>query len=358
MADTVVSTKLRVAQWDDKHHLSYVRANRFKRYFGTDENAVFQLVEELTKKAGDRITIPLVGALDASAGPNTGATPLVGAEKALPNDGHMITVSLIRDAVAVRVMEEKVSPIDIREAARVSLKDLQMRYLRNDILTALGAVGGVAYATATPAQKNAWNAANVDRVLFGNAVSNYNATHVTALNAITGTQRLSRDVVSLMKRRAQTAKIANGDGIRPHKIDGDIETYVMFVGPMAFRDLRKDIGTDWQQAMERSKANPLFAGPTSILWDGVMVTEIPEIAGFNNTAGAPVRVEPTYLCGAQALGIAWGQRTKTTERKEDDYGIVKGVGFQEIRGVDKLRYGDSGADWAVATGFVAAPLDA
>lgn len=358
MADTVISTALRVQQWDDKHHLSYVRANRFRPYMGTTENAIIQLKEELTKKPGDRITIPLVGALDASAGPNNGSTPLVNNEKALPNDGHMITVGLVRDAVAVRVMEEQVSPIKIREAARVSLKDLQMRYLRNDIINSLGSIGGINYATATAAQRNAWNVANEDRILFGDAIGNYSATHATALNNITGDMTLSRETVSLMKRRAQTAGTANGDGIRPHKLDGDIETYVMFVGPMAFRDLRSDIGTDWQQAMERSKANPLFTGPTSILWDGVMVREIPEIGGFDNTATTPVRVEPIYLCGAQALGVAWAQRTKTTTRKEDDYGIVKGVGFQEIRGVEKLRYGTTGPDWAVATGFVAAPSDA
>lgn len=358
MADTVVSPKLRVQQWDDKHHLSYVRSNRFKPFMGTNENAIIQLKEDLTKKPGDRITIPLVGALDATSGPNTGATPLVGNEKALPNDGHMLTVGLVRDAVSVRVMEEQVSPIDIRNAARVSLKDLQMRYLRNDIIRALGSVGGVAYGTATAAQRNAWNVTNTDRVLFGDARSHFNATHATALNAVTGSMTLKRDTVSLMKRIAQTAKTANGDGIRPYKLDGDEETFVLFVNSMAFRDLRKDIGTDWQQAMERSKSNPLFTGPNSILWDGVMVREIPEILGLDNTAATPVRLAPIYLCGAQALGVAWAQRTKTTERKEDDYGIVKGVGFQEIRGVDKLRYGDSGADWSMVTGFVAAANDA
>lgn len=358
MADTTISTALRVQQWDDKHHLSYVRANRFKPYMGTNENAIIQLIEELTKKPGDRITIPLVGALDASSGPNDGSTALVNNEKALPNDGHMVTIGLVRDAVAVRVMEEQVSPIKIRDAARVSLKDLQMRYLRNDIITALGSIGGIAYGTASAAQRNAWNVANSDRIVFGDAVGNYSATHATALNNVTAGMTLSRDMVSLMKRRAQTASTANGDGIRPYKLDGDIETYVMFVNSMAFRDLRKDIGSDWQQAMERSKSNPLFTGPTSVLWDGVMVREIPEIAGFDNTAGTVVRVAPVYLCGAQALGVAWGQRTKTTMRKEDDYGIVKGVGFQEIRGVEKLRYGTTGADWSVATGFVAAADDA
>lgn len=358
MTDTTISAALRVKQWDDQHHLSYVRANRFKPYMGTNENAIIQLKEDLTKKAGDAITIPLVGALSTSGGPKDQTSTLVGNERALPNEGHQITVTLKRDAVVVDAMEEQVSPIDIREAARVSLKDLQMRYLRNDIISALGSIAGVDYATANATQKNAWNVANSDRVLFGTLKTNYNATHATALANVTAAMKLSKAVVSLMKRIAQTAVNANGDGIRPFKFGDDEESYMMFVGTNAFRDLKTDIGAEWRDAMERGKNNPLFVGTTSIYWDGVVVREIPEIPATGNVGAASATVAPVYLCGAQALGAAWAQRTKTTLRKEDDYGVKYGVGFQEIRGVNKLRYGSTGADWSVVTGFVGAAADA
>lgn len=358
MTDTTISTALRVKQWDDQHHLSYVRANRFKPYMGTNENAIIQLKEDLTKKAGDAITIPLVGALSTSGGPKDQSSTLVGFERALPNDGHQITVTLKRDAVVVDAMEEQVSPIDIREAARVSLKDLQMRYLRNDVITALGSIGGLAYGSASAAQRNAWAVANSDRILYGASVSNYSGVHATDLAKIANTVKLSKAIVSLMKRRAQKAVNANGDGIRPFKFGEDEETFVMFVGTDAFRDLKTDIGTEWRDAMERGKNNPLFVGTTSIYWDGVVVREIPEIASLGNVGLSSATIAPIYLCGAQALGAAWAQRTKTTLRKEDDYGVKYGVGFQEIRGLDKLRYGSTGADWSVATGFVAAAADA
>lgn len=358
MTDTTISTALRVKQWDDLHHLSYVRANRFKPYMGTNENAIIQLKEDLTKKAGDAITIPLVGALSTSGGPKDQTSTLVGNERALPNDGHQIVVTLKRDAVVVDAMEEQVSPIDIREAARVSLKDLQMRYLRNDVITALGSIGGLAYGSASAAQRNAWAVANQDRILYGDAVSNYSGVHATDLAKIASTKKLSKAIVSLMKRRAQKAVNANGDGIRPFKFGEDEETFVMFVDTLAFRDLKVDIGAEWRDAMERGKNNPLFVGTTSVYWDGVVVREIPEIASLGAVGLTSATISPIYLCGAQALGAAWAQRTKTTLRKEDDYGVKYGVGFQEIRGLDKLRYGSTGADWSVATGFVAAAADA
>lgn len=356
---TTISTDLRVKQWDDRAHMEYIRANRFKRYMGTDQNSIIQLVENLTKTKGDAITLPLVGALDAAAGPNDGSSALVGNEKALPNDGFQIPVKVVRDAVVVNVEEEQASPIDIRNAAKVSLKDLQMRYLRNDIITAMGSITGVPYSTASAAQKNAWNALNSDRILFGDAVGNYSATHATALNNVLATMTLSTEIVSLAKRIAQTAVNVNGDGIRPFTYGEDEETFVMFAGPKSFRDLKENMKTVHSDARERGKENPLFTGTTSLYWDGVVIREIPEIAGFDNTVVAPdtVRVEPFYLCGAQALAVAWAKRTQTTLRKEDDYGFQRGVGFMEMRGVEKVLYGAAGAQWGQVTGFVAAALD-
>ena len=54
-------------------------------------------------------------------------------------------------------------------------------------------------------------------------------------------------------------------------------------------------------------------------------------------------------------------RTKTTLRKEDDYGFRYGVGFMELRGVDKIQYGQGGSnpvDWGMVTVFASGVADA
>ncbi|MBA0362370.1 DUF4043 family protein [Stenotrophomonas sp. GD03908] len=361
MTNTTISAAVRAKQWDDNFFMEYVRANRFKRYMGTSENSIIQVKNNLTKKKGDAITINLVGALDADAGPNTGTTTLVGNEKALPNDGHKVTIGVVRDATVVNVEEEQASAFDVRDAGRQALKDLSMRYLRNDIIKALGSVQGVPYATASAAQKNAWTVANVDRVLFGDAVANYSATHATALNNVTAAMTLTRDTVSLLRQIAQEAETVNGDGIRPFTYGEDEETYVLFVNSRAFRDLKKDLETVHKDARERALSNPLFTGTTSLYWDGVVIREIPEIGNFNNTATTPIPVTPVYLCGAQALAVAWAMTTKTTLRKEDDYGFQYGVGFMELRGVEKVLWGQgttAAKDWSLVTGYVSAPAAA
>lgn len=362
MAETTISAANRVKQWDSNFFKEYVRQHRFKRYMGSSENSIIQVKNDLTKKQGDAITIPLVGALNAAAGPNDGTTNLVGNEKALPNDGHRVTVKVVRDAVVVNMQEEQASPIDIRNAGKVALKDLAGRFLRNDIITAMGSIQGKAYAAASAAERNQWNAANADRVLFGNSKSLYNATHATALANVTAAMKLSTAVVSLLKRIAQTAVTANGEGIRPFSYGEDEEAFVLFAGTEAYRDLKIDLETKHQNARERSLDNPLFTGTTSLFWDGVVIREIPEIPATGTVGAASARVAPVYLCGAQALAVAYAQTTKTTVRKEDDYGFRNGVGFYELRGVEKVLWGQgnlaTAKDFGMVTGFVGAALDA
>lgn len=357
MASTTISIANRVKQWDSRQHVEYIRSNRFKRYMGTSTNSIIMLKEDLTKKKGDAITIPLVGALDTSGGYNTGSTDLVGNEKALPNDGHLITVGIVRDATLVNVEEEQASPIDIRNAGKMALKDMQMRYLRSDIITALGSIGGTAYASASEANKDAWLAANSDRVLFGASQSNNSGNDHSAslLNVDATNDRLTRDVVSELRAMAQGSSTANGDGIRPFTYGEDEETYVMFVGSKAFRDLKADMATVHTDAEKRGKENPLFTGTTSLYWDGVVIREIPEIGAIGAVGATSATVAPIYLCGTQAIGAAWAMRTKTTLRKEDDYGFKYGCGFMEMRGVEKVLYGSgtAGVQWGMATGYVA-----
>jgi hypothetical protein len=361
MSETVVSAAVRAKQWDDSFFKEYVRANRFKRYMGTSANSIIQVKNDLTKKKGDAITINLVGALDSSSGPNDGSTSLVGAEKELPNEGHKVTVRVVRDAVVVNTEEEQASPFAIRDAGKVALKDLAMRYMRNAIITALGSVHGTAYADATAAQKNQWNAANSDRVLYGDDIGNYNATHSTALGAVAAGETLDKAMVSKLKRIAQLAVAANGDGIRPYTYGEDEETYVLFAGARAFRDLKLDMAGEHKDAEKRGKENPLFTGTTSLYWDGVVIREIPEIASLGAVGNGGAVLEPVYFCGAQALAVAWAKTTKSTIRKEDDYGFRHGLGFFEMRGIEKVLWnqGETDAkDWGMVTGFVAAAADA
>jgi len=369
MAQTFASTGtartgLTPQYWDSEFFRDYVRASRYKRYMGTDEASIIQLKEELTKRRGDTVAFALVNELTGNG--VTGNTALKGNEERMNTRSMNLTVDVLRHAVAVDDWDEQKSVIDLREAARVQLREWSMKQLRDGITLALGGIDGVAFESATAAQRNTWTANNQDRVLFGSTTSNYNATFATAVGGLSASEQCSPLALSLMKRMAQAAS----PKIKPVYVkEMDQEWFVCFVGSRCWRDLTEDNPTTNvltlanRDARVRGEDNPLFTGD-SLVWDGMILREIPEIAPLATISGSGgIRIEPVYLCGAQAVGIAWAQRTKSTT-DVDDYGFLHGVGVQEIRKIDKLRFGTAAGadtttpkDHGIATVFFAAASD-
>lgn len=350
MALTTVSAGNVVTQWDSKFWAEYVRGNRFKRYMGTDENSIIQLVEDLSVKKGGSVILPLVSKLTGAG--VTGNGLLEGNEEALANYDFEIAVDTLRHAVAVTDHEQQLTEIELRSAAKTMLKLWAMEKMRDGLITALGSIDGVAYGTATAGQKDTWTVNNSDRVLFGNSTANYSATHSTGLAAVDTTNDLcSKSTLETLRDIAETANPL----IRPVSVGEDEETFVAFTGSKNFRNLKNDLETVHQDAMERGKTNPLFRDG-DLMYDGIVIRKIPEIGVLTGVgtdpdgAGAEPQgdVQPIYLCGAQALGVAWAKRTKSTTDTRD-YGFVKGVGIHEMRGIEKCRFNSK--DHGIVTGF-------
>jgi N4-gp56 family major capsid protein len=347
--------------WDDKFFTSYVRANQFRRYMGTDENSIIQVKEDLTKKKGDTITFALVNNLTGAG--VSGSTALKGAEEALGSRSFTVSVALARHGVTIHGWDEQLSAIDLRNAARPQLKNWLLNKDRTDIINALGSVNGVTFASASEAQRDAWLDDNYDRVLFGALVSNTDATggtvaydYSSSLAAIDNTDdKLTKAVVSLAKRRAKIASPA----IRPIQVDEKGEWYIMFSPSASFRDLKADLATTHAEAMARGKDNPLFVDG-DLVYDGVIIREIPEIGTATN---GTILCAPNYLCGAQALSFGWASRP-STRTDDDDYGEQHGVAIRQIRGLAKTRFGkgtndqDDMVDHGVFTVWTAGVADA
>ena len=365
MSQTYAVTGLTPQLWDDEFFRDYVRMSRYKRYMGTNEAAIFQIKEELTKRRGDRVTLALVNELTGAG--VTGNTTLKGNEERLNSRSDTLIVDVLRHAVAVDDWDVQKSVIDLRNAARVQLREWAQKTLRDACTTALGQVANVAFATATNAQRDTWQSDNRDRLVAGTTAFGTHATFASAISAVTAAAQLSPNILSLMKRIAQAAS----PKVKPVYVkEMDQEWYVAFIGPRAWRDLTEDNPTTNglllanRDARVRGIDNPLFTGD-SLVWDGMILREIPEIAPVPAaiwSLSTIASIEPVYLCGAQAVGLAWAQRTKSTT-DVDDYEFLHGVGIQEIRRVQKLRFGggttdrDNLKDHGIVTAFVGAAPD-
>ena len=378
MADmnvTAARTGLTPTIWDSEFFTEYVRENQFASYMGTSMTDMIHVREDLTRKPGDNVVFATVRRL-VGAGV-TGNQILEGNEELLNARSLKLPIASFRHGVAVSEWDEQKSVIDLRMAARDALKVWSLEKMRSDIILSLTAVTAdgdvqVPFASATAGQKNAWQTNNADRVLFGvskaNGVSNTMSTSLATLD--TTNDKMTGAILSLAKRLARTAN----PRIRPisvkrQSINGmaasSEEWYVVFMNSFVFRDFRSDpaVLAANTNAMERGIGNPIFTGG-DLIWDGMIVREVPELPIIAGAGTAGVDVAQTLICGAQALGVAWAQRTKTTTNVRD-YGFFHGVGLQEMRGIGKLRFGKDAVvdqtlpvDQGVFTLFTTAAADA
>ena len=374
MAVTTTHSNNALVKYTQQINREFVRENMFSPYMGTSLNSIIRMKSEL-KSGGDTMNIPLVTRLD---GPGVSTGALVGNEERIDNYGMRLRMDWARQAVVTKKNERHKDSADIFGEARPLLTDWGQELQRDEIIAALMAlptetlptegirVNGILYDEASAAQRNTWNSDNSDRVLYGAALSNYNATHATALgNVDTTADKFTATNLSLLKRVAKNAS----PRIRPYKTKDGYEYFVAFAGTNAFRDLKLSLETINKDARPRSTENVIFQDGDQI-YDGVIVREVPEITSFVTnvwttllTAGASsARVEPVFLCGQQAVAFGWGQMARPTFRKEDDYDFITGVGIEMAYGIGKIfkKHPDTGTalkQWGVATGFFASAAD-
>jgi len=360
MADSTVATGLTVQQWDDKFFTEYLQENLFSKYMGTDENSIIQVKEDLTKKKGDSVTYALINKL-TNAGV-TGSNTLEGNEEAMDSRSHKVTVDQYRNAIRVSTVDEQFSSISLRDGARATLLDWTMTHTRDKTIASLGSINGLTYGAASEANKDAWLVDNADRALFGSEKGNNAANdHSVALATIDNTaDKLTTGSASLMKRIALSAD----PKIRPIRVNGGKRFYVVFCGPLTFRDLKTD--TVIQQAQRdvsmRMQNVKLFEGG-DLEWDGLIFHEVDDIAAIAGVGAAGIDVEPVYLCGAQALAHAWAKRWNTVT-EEFDFGDKHGVAVRAMYEVDKMTFGSGVGDVTdlkdngMVTGFFAGVPDA
>jgi N4-gp56 family major capsid protein len=369
MADTRVASGLTVEQWDDQYFKEYLTDNRFSESMGSNEAAVIQVKENLTKKKGDRINFALVNKLTNEA--TTGRSTMEGNEEDMSSREFPVTVDKRRNAVRVAEIDEQYSAISLREAGRSVLMDWSKKDTEKLITRALSSINGKRALSihqtvtnqASDSEMNAWLADNSDRVLFGALRSNNVANDWSdCLDTLdTTADKLNTAAVSKMKAIAET--IAN-PLIRPIRSTASKgrRFYIMYAHPYAFNDLKADTTLvqaqrDVQLQMENER---LFEGG-DLYWDGVIIKQIEEAIdewNFGLDGNGSARVVSAYLCGAQAVGVAYARRWKS-ETETFDYGDKFGVETSAIYGVEKLRFeagnADSG-DWrdhGVVSGFFA-----
>jgi hypothetical protein len=359
----------------------FVRQNMFAPYMGNSMTSCIRVLNDL-KSGGEQVNVPLVNSLRATAIANG---TLVGSEEAIDNYGFRMWIDWARNAVKTNKQEIHRDSADIYSIARPLLADWGKELIRNEIVdsfesipletapanlgTAAGQrVNGISWDNATAAQRNTWNAANSDRVVYGGAVSNYNATWATAAATVNNTAgKLTAATVRLMKRLA----MKTSPRIRPLQTNDGYDYYVLFCDPNQFRDLTNDqtvinsLLYARPRETDRWKDNPLFMDG-DMLYDGVIVRQVPEMRTRRPTvfatagAGGTTAINNACLCGQSAMAQFYGQLPRPTILEQTDYQFNRGVGIEMAYGLSKVAKNTGGnlKDWGVLSSFCASVDDA
>ncbi len=336
MADTSygVNHPLAVKQWARRLYHEALKETYFGRFMGKSSDSLCQIRNEVSKDAGDRITVGL--RMQLSGDGVEGDDTLEGNEESLTTYSDNIFINQLRHAVrSGGKMSEQRVPFDVREEALMGLKDWWSDRMDTAFFNHL--CGNTGQTDTKYTGHNATlaptSATGNTRILYADGTEDSEASLST-----THTFQLS-----YIDRAVTTAKTAN-PVIRPIRHNGG-QYYVMFLHPWQVYDLRTDVSTSritWYESQKEAgprsdTKNNIFSGALGI-YNNVILHESTRIPA----APAASSVRRAVLCGAQAASVAFGKGyTKDSGSWNEelfDYGNKLGVEGGFIWGLKKMQF--------------------
>lgn len=330
MAYTEVLTghDITAEQFDDMCHEEYISELKLKWLMSSGNDSVLVVKEDLTKKAGDAITINFATA--QTGGTVRGNAKGIGNEGSISFYGQRFVIDNTRTLHKVWdvPMTEKRVPFSVLEEARNALNQKHAETFDDDIMvgltdTSVGRVRG--------------------RYLYGAADSNWSATHASGLtNVDNASDKLTGAMIGTAKRKA----VINGTGvtekIRPTKVVNGLKQerwYTLFAHTLCIRDLvNSDAAFRNAQLLlpPGNRGDSVFFTGSDFKgsWEGVLIYEYDRMPLISST----IQVSHCLLMGAQAGAIVWGQRAKFGEEFEDlKHNVI--YEYHDIRNQNTLAAG-------------------
>ena len=324
-----VNNPLAVKVWRRKLFLEALKQTWLAKFMGKDDRMPIQIMEDLSKGPGDRITIGLRMQLTGNGVLGDGT--LEGNEEALTTYTDNLFINQLRHAVrSDGKMSEQRVPFSVREQARIGLQDWWSDRIDTALFNQLG--GNTAQADTRFTGGNAPTAPSSNNIYYANG---HNSEASVASASASNIFKLS--FIDVAVERAKT----NTPMIRPIKVNGE-DKYLIFLHPYQVTALRQNTNSGQWLDIEKaamagmnSKKSPIYTGALGE-YNGVVMhssTRVPSV-----TAG----VYRAIFMGAQAGAIAFGQNSapdKMTWVEElFDYGNQLGVSSGLIFGAKKMVF--------------------
>lgn len=342
--DYGVGHPLAVKLWAKKLFVEALKATWLYRFMGKDDRSAIQIVDDMQKGPGDRLTIGLRMQLTGAGVLGDGT--LEGNEESLTTYSDNLLVNQLRHAVRSggRMSQQRV-PFSIREQARMGLQDWLKDRLDTALFNQLG--GNTAQADTRYTGNNATIAPSSNNIYYANG----HGTEASVASA-SASNVFKLSFLDVAVEKAKTLSPL----IRPIMVNGE-EKFLCFLHPYQVTDLRQNTNTgQWLDIQKyvysgTRQNNPIYNGALGE-YNGVILHESTRVPTV--TSG----VYRAVFCGAQAAAIGFGQNnspTKMTWVEElFDYGNQLGVSAGLIYGAKKLVFNSQDFATVVIATYAAA----
>lgn len=315
-----------------------------KRFMGKSQNAMIQIIKELTKtEKGDQALIQLVADLveDGVIGDNERE----GNEEAMQSYSQIISLDLMTHSVKNKgKLADQRTVINFREHGRDKLSYWLANRTDQLAFLTLSGIGFAFQNNGAPRVNSPFpqlsfaadvTAPSGKRSLMwdGSSLQQSNTGSIT--NTYLPSYRMIVDLIAYAKEHY----------VRP-LMDGGKQYFVLLVHPGTLANLKKD--PDYQRAVvavatKAGTDSPWFTGAT-VTVDGAVLHEHNLVyttkgaeAGKKWGAGGNVNGTRTLLCGAQAMGMV-DLGAPDWEEKLFQYGSQQGINVDKMLGLLKPKF--------------------
>jgi N4-gp56 family major capsid protein len=338
-------------RWAKKLNVEALKKTWVGKFIGSDDNSLIHEQKDLKKSKGDEITLTLRAALKGKG--TAGDAIMKGSEEKLSTFTDKVRVDQLRHSAdrGGNMSQQRVL-WDMREQCNAALSDwwgqridrwffnVIAGYTATDEVDEFGELNqgsdvrftGMQATTAPTSGRHFWSESGTS------ADENLDSTG-------------DRMTLGLLDDLITEAKLAS-PSMRPIKWEGE-DMYAFFMHTIQARDMRKEAGEkSWMEIQKAllaggdGKKNGIFTGAMGVYNNVVLFDSTRVARGVNSSTGASISdVRRATLCGAQAVGLAFGNGSDFESwnwaEEEEDYGNQLGVGAGCIAGMKKSKFNSS-----------------
>jgi N4-gp56 family major capsid protein len=360
-----VNNALAVKAWAKKLFVEALKQTRYEQFKGaTGTDSLVTLKTEMSKSAGDRVTIGLrMQLLGAGVqGDNT----LEGQEEALQTYSDNLFIDQLRHAVrSSGKMSEQRVPFEVRDEAKAGLQDWWADRIDASLFNQL------AGASTQQTQANTVQSTAVDIRFSGlQAAIAPDSAHLiicdqnggnTTEASLSATFILALADIDRAVAKAKT--LSPTPAIRPLNVKGE-KMFVQFVHPNQTYQLRKNYNAGQWGDIQKAKLtggqigdNPIITGMLGV-YNNTILVEDARVPCVASSVTSSTNYRRSVFCGAQAAAIGFGQNnsSQTMQWTEElfDYGNQLGVEAGMIWGLKKMVFNSADFGTLVLSGYAPA----